>query len=310
MHASLRRIAVISTFALAGGCSDGGGGGGVPQYSSVPQADAGRTLGHELCRLMLDQCDCPRTDEIFGTFADCSEAMGMQLDGYFEEAQAAGLTYHPECMAEHINLYTQSIQCLTIDELVQSATLMELNAPSCKVHSGDGQEGDPCTNYYQALGDTCAQGLQCFDVCTPIPDEIVTRQEGEACDPQTEVCAAGTACQPPADDPAGATTCLRLPGAGEICTVGCQEGLNCDLAEGATERTCLSPPGAGEPCGGFPNPCAASLYCDETEVCVAALTEGTTCDRDEQCGEGLVCGQLEDGGEDVCMVDSPLVCIG
>ncbi|MCA9651822.1 MAG: hypothetical protein KC501_18045 [Myxococcales bacterium] len=308
-HASLRSFALaLSSFALVAGCSDGGGGGG-HEYGPIAEPDAGRTLGGELCRLMLEQCDCPRSQEIFGTFAECSQATADQLELYFDEAQAAGLTYHPECMGEHVNLYTQTIQCLTLDELLAGGFGSALSNPPCKVHSGDGQEGDPCTSYYQAMGDTCAQGLQCLDVCTAIPDEVVTRQEGEACDPQTELCATGTACQPPADDPLGATTCVRLPGAGEPCTVGCQEGLNCDLAEGGTERTCLTPPGEGQPCGGFPNDCAAGLYCDDTSTCIRTLAAGSPCDRDEQCGDGMVCDQLEDGGDDVCKTDDPLVCI-
>lgn len=305
-----RRPHALLTLALAlgTGCSDGsGGGGGV--YSSVPQQNAGQTLGGELCRLMLDRCDCQQPQEIFASVSECSNAMSAELDAHFAEAQAAGLTYHPECMAEHINLYTQTIQCSTLSELLDDPALMLLDASPCKVHSGGGQVGDACTPYYQALGDTCAQGLQCFETCVEIPDDVVIRAEGEACEPQTEVCESGSACQPPADDPLGATTCIRLPGAGEPCTIGCQEGLSCDLPEGATERTCLAPPGAGEPCGSYPDPCAADLFCDSsTDTCTQILAEGTACDDDDQCGEGMVCREADDGSQDVCRPEEPLVC--
>jgi hypothetical protein len=299
---------LLVTFAAALGCgSNGGGGGGGGLYQSIPEDSAERTFGRELCRLMLEQCDCPRSQELFGTLGECIDAAEDQLVMNFAAAKAAGLAYHPECMADHVNFYTQTVACTTQSELTNEI-LTQLNVPICKVHSGEGQAGDACMPYYEALGDDCAPGLQCQGTCTPLAT-LTDRAEGEACVLQTDRCEPGTACLSSAEDPTGPAACTRLPGEGQPCSVGCDVGLVCDFVDDGTERVCLPPPAEGQPCGSVPYECAAGLYCDgATAVCALTLAEGEPCADDQACGLGFECEALEDGGEDVCRPEDAFVC--
>ena len=286
-------------------CGGGGEGGGL--YTSIPEESAERTLAQELCRLMLERCDCSTPQQLFGSIAECTDAYAAQLEMQFAEAKAAGLVYHAECMAEHVNLFTQTIGCTTQSELTQEL-LTQLDAPPCKVHSGPGKAGDACMPYYQALGDDCDVGLQCLNTCMAAV-EITAKAEGEACNLQTDRCEPGTACLASADDPTGPATCLRLPGEGEPCTVGCDEGFTCDFADDGTTRVCKAPPREGEPCGSLPYECAEGLWCS-SGVCALTLAEGEPCfGEDEACGVGFACSEpLQDGGEDVCMPEEAFVC--
>jgi hypothetical protein len=298
---------LLVTLVGALGCgSDGPGGGGGGLYETIPEDDAERTFGRELCRLMLEQCDCPRSQEIFGTIAECIDAVEAQLEMQFAEAKAAGLEYHPECMADHVNYYTQTVACITLSELTDEI-LTQLNVPVCKVHSGAGQTGEACMPYYQALGDDCAPELQCLGTCMPVV-VLTNKVEGEACVLQTDRCEPGTACLSSADDPTGPATCVRLPGEGQPCSVGCDVGLSCDFVDDGTERVCMAPPGAGKPCGSQPYECAEGLYCDAA-VCTVTLAEGQPCPGDEACGLGFECEAIEDGGGDVCRPEDAFVCI-
>lgn len=300
-----RSLLVLPLLVAALGCPSDGGGGGL--YTSIPEESAERTLAHELCRLMLERCDCPTPQQLFGSLAECSDAYTSQLEQQFSEAKAAGLVYHPECMAEHVNFYTQTIGCSTQSELAQGV-LEQLSLPPCKVHSGSGQEGEVCMPYYQALGDDCDVGLQCLGTCAVVV-ELTAKVEGEPCTLQTDRCEPGTACLGSAEDPTGPATCLRLPAEGEPCSVGCDVGLTCDFVDGGTEqRVCKPPPGEGLPCGSLPYECAEGLWCD-ANVCTPTLVQGTPCfGDDEACGVGWVCDALEDGGEDVCKPEDPFVC--
>jgi hypothetical protein len=298
-------VVVLALFAVAPSCSDDGLGG---PYTSIPEEDAGRTLGHEMCRLMLSECGCTRSQQLFDSVEECTDLYADQLATYFDQAQAAGLVYHPECMAETVNFYTETVGCSTQSELT-TEVLARLSAPPCKVHSGAGQEGDACMPYYQAFGDDCDVGLQCLGTCTVVV-ELVPKVEGEPCTLQTDRCEPGTACLGSAEDPTGPATCVRLPGEGQPCTVGCDVGLTCDFTEGGTERACKAPPTAGQPCGYAPYECATGLYCD-AGVCTVVLAEGQPCyGDDDACGVGFVCDEPldEDGGQDVCMPEQAFVC--
>ncbi len=296
-------LLLLPLVAVARGCGDGGGGGGL--YTSIPEENAERTLAHELCQLMLVHCDCRTPQEL--SIAECTDAYAAQLEMEFAQAKAAGLQYHPECMAEHVNFFTQTIGCTTQSELTQEI-LTQLDVPPCKVHSGPGQLGDACMPYYQALGDDCDVGLQCLNTCMAVV-EITAKVEGESCTLQTDRCEPGTACLASADDPTGPATCLRLPGEGEPCPVGCDVGLTCDFVDGGSERVCKSPPREGEPCGSLPYECAEGLWCDAS-VCALTLAEGAPCfGDDEACGMGFVCDEpAQDGAEDVCMPEEAFVC--
>lgn len=302
----LRSLLVLLPFAVAPSCGDGGEGGGL--YTSIPEESAERTLAKEMCRLMLERCDCATPQELFDSVAECTDAYAAQLEMQFAAAKSAGLVYHAECMAEHVNFYTQTVGCSTQTELTQDV-LTQLASPPCKVHSGPGALGDACMPYYQALGDDCDVGLQCFNTCMVVV-ELTAKSEGEPCDLQSDRCELGTACLASADDPAGPATCLRLPGEGEPCSVGCDVGFTCDFVDGGSNRVCKAPPLEGEPCGTPPYECAEGLYCD-ANVCTLTLAEGAPCfGDDDACGVGFECTEPPgvDGGQDVCMLEDAFIC--
>ncbi|MCA9704418.1 MAG: hypothetical protein KDK70_01065 [Myxococcales bacterium] len=287
------------------GCADADDRGPGQEYTSIPEQDAGRTFGRELCYLMLDGCDCSRQ---FFSMDQCVDAMIDQLDQSFAEAQAAGLVYDPVCMAEYVNLHTQQLGCSTLSELTGDV-LGALDVPPCKVHSGQGQEGEACQMYPLAMGDDCAPELRCLGTCMVVPT-LTARVEGEVCDPQTDRCEPGTACLPAPDDPVGVSSCLRLPGEGQPCTYGCDVGLTCELTADGSAALCVAPPGEGQPCGSYPYECAAGNYCD-ANVCTKTLAQGQPCGAfpREACGVGFECDELEDGGEEVCVPEEAYLCI-
>jgi hypothetical protein len=305
-RSGLRSLLLLVPFAVAPSCGDGSEDG---VYTSIPEGSAEQTLAKELCRLMLERCDCATPQQIFDSVGECTDAYAAELEMDFAEAKSVGLVYHPECMAEHVNFFTQTVGCSTQSELTQDV-LTQLTNPPCKVYSGPGQLGDACMPYYRALGDDCDVGLQCLGTCMTVV-ELVAKAEGEPCNLQTDRCELGTACLASADDPTGPATCLRLPSEGEPCSVGCDEGLTCDFVDGGTEqRVCKAPPREGEPCGSVPYECAEGLWCDAS-VCTLALAEGAPCfGDDDACGVGFVCDQPPDmdGGQDVCMPESAFLC--
>jgi hypothetical protein len=304
---ALRSLLVALPFLAAAPSCNGGGESSGP-YTSIPEESAERTLAKELCRLMLERCDCATPQSVFDSIGECTDAFADQLDMDFAEAKAAGLAYHPECMAEHVNFWVDTVGCTTQSELTQQV-ITELSNPPCKVYSGPGKLGDACKPYYQALGDDCDVGLQCFNTCMDVV-ELVDKAEGEPCTLQTDRCEAGTACLASADDPTGTATCERLPGEGQPCSVGCDVGLTCDSTADGTDRVCKAPPREGEPCGSLPYECAEGLYCGAS-ICAITLPEGAPCfGDDEACGVGYVCDEPpgDDGGEDVCMLESAFVC--
>lgn len=301
LHRSL--VLVVPCFALAIACGeDTPGVGGV--YGDVPQGSAPHTFAREYCHLLMSACDCPTPQKIFSSVSQCESAMSMQLESDFAEAQAAGLAYDPECMGEYVNLFTQELGCSTRTELTPTV-VVSINAPTCKVHYGEGVVGDPCTNHYTAFGDTCEPGLLCQGTCMALTPQPVNKSVGEACDPATDLCELGSYCN--------GIVCIAQPDVGEACSLGlpCRTGLRCDVPEGATDGTtdgtCAPPPGAGEPCDSPPFECVDGTYC-EADVCVAALPSGSPCDDDRQCGPGNVCDEPADGESDVCMAEGPLVC--
>lgn len=303
----LRSLLVLLPFAVAPSCGDGGEDGGL--YTSIPEESAERTLAKELCRLMLERCDCATPQQVFDSIAECTDAYAAQLEMQFAAAKSAGLEYHPECMAEHVNFYTQTVGCSTQSELTQEV-LTQLTNPPCKVHSGPGRLGDACLPYYQALGDDCDVGLQCFNTCM-VAVELTAKSEGDPCTLQTDRCEPGTACLASADDPTGPATCLRLPAEGEACSVGCDEGLTCDFVDGGSDRVCKAPPREGEPCGILPYECAEGLWCD-ANVCTLTLAEGAPCfGDDDACGVGYECSEpadMEGSGQDVCLPEDAFLC--
>ncbi len=295
---------VLSLSLLVPGCRDDSEPPYGQEYDSIPEASAEHTLAREMCYLMVEGCGCPEIP--FFSMTLCTNALTDELAAEFADAQAAGLEYQPECMAEHVNLYTQQIGCATLTELSNTTVLQELSVPSCKVHAGTVQEGEPCTQYPNALGDDCAPGLRCAGTCFAVP-ETTPRLEGESCGEPGDLCEPGTACQGVPDDPT-MVRCTRLPGEGEPCSFGCDIGLSCELPDGGSEDVCVAPPAVGEPCGSFPDECAAGGYCD-AGMCVPTFAEGSPCFRDEECGAGFICDEIDDDGEDVCQPERAYLCL-
>lgn len=296
--------------ASGGGTSGGETGGSGGSSGPIPEDDAAGALAKMICELMMEVCECSQVP--FPSLQACIDASTAQLAGSFQDAMAAGLTYDAACMGEVIDWWRVTVRCRTLSELAADLQV-SLAGPSCKVYSGSGAVGDGCTNYYQAFGDTCAVGLSCLngtcsEVVVPTP-----KAEGEACE-AGDLCEAGTLCQPPADDPQGATTCVRLPGLGEPCQAGCDLGLLCEIPDGQFEGTCEDPPGVGEPCAIGPYECDDGLYCGFdpntlAEACLETLPAGSPCDDDDACGVGFECEDPPGSSERVCLAEEAMVCI-
>lgn len=277
-------------------------------YGNVPQADAAPTYATLYCDL-LSACDCD-----FPIPADqCVDLVTSQFQGSFDEAAAAGLTYHGECLGAYLE-YIESVGCKTVDDLLADPDLGEFDLYGCKTFSGTAAEGEACTNYYEINADSCQQGLACFDnVCVMLSTtEPETKQVGETCDPQTELCVDGAFCTNSVEAPM-AFTCVALPSVGDSCmtTYLCDEASWCDT----TDFLCKAPLGAGEACDPFSGGaiCAAGLFCNEaTSACDALGVEGEPCEYDDQCAEGLNCDEppADDGSGDICQPRGPLVCGG
>jgi hypothetical protein len=292
----------VVVLAAVAGCRDGG----KDETGPIPAEEAPGAFGEALCNLQFEQCDCTRVQELVGSIEFCANAYATQLAMYFAEAQAAGLEYHPECMGEYIDFYTQSIGCSTRSELT-GELLTKVQVPPCKVHSGSAVVGETCTPYYQAMGDSCAQGLQCLGGTCMAIVAPVRRTEGQQCNPQTDLCEEGMLCTLTEANPTGPTSCVRGPKAGEPCSGYCDVGLRCDIPTDGTDRVCLPPPGEGEPCAFPPYECAAGLRCDGS-TCTVGLPEGAECSGDDSCAVGLECGEV-DGGPDACQPEQAFVCI-
>ncbi len=288
MHAPAKTFTLLFVLTLACKTDDGG-------YGPVARDDAPNAYADLYCDL-LQACDCnfPITPE------ECVDGAKQEFGMAFAEAETAGLVYDAECMGEYLSLF-EAIGCKTTTELIDDPNFLGFTLGSCKVFSGSAAEGEPCINYYEVFGDSCVQGLYCAgDVCTKLSESPPTKQVGETCDPQAEICEAGSICTSSVDAPT-TYSCVDLPGEGESCmdTYLCDDGFSCDTVD----FLCKGPVGEGEACDGFSITCQAGLYCDEAgQTCVPTLAEGQPCSGDEQCGEGNECDA------DVCTPEGPLVC--
>lgn len=297
----------VGVLVAVSGCGDSGAGGG--PTGPIPAEEGPAALARAVCRLTLETCGCQLPGGVELSVETCESFYASQLTTQFAEAQAAGLTYSPECMGEYIDLLEDTVGCKTLSELTLEVQ-QQLDTPACKVHSGPGVAGEPCVFNYQAYGDSCAQGLQCNGLeCIELPPAPTRRREGEACEFVVDDCEPGTACAPAADDPLGPTTCVRLSGAGESCGVGCAEGLYCLFPPDGASR-CEPLPAEGEPCAPWNPPCAAQLQCDAQQICAAiGLPQGASCSLGgEPCGFGLQCTELVEDAGRTCEPEQALVC--
>jgi hypothetical protein len=298
MHASASKSWMLLLALTLASCKNGGGGGG-----SVTQDDAPAAFAALLCQLM-ETCDC--SSSTFQSHEECVDAITMESEAGFAEAEAAGLVYDPECMAEYLSAL-EDIGCATVSELVAESDPETSSVASCKVLSGTATEGEACTSYYQTVyGDSCAQGLFCTgDTCSNVLNPIV-KQIGETCDQPGEVCEDGAICTNSPDAP-DVNVCTDLPGEGESCMelFFCEDGFGCD----PSDFLCKPPVGPGEACDGFSTICPDGYFCDDTgQTCVPLLAEGEACTSTLQCAEGFWCEAPMVGEPGVCTPEAPLVC--
>lgn len=296
------RSIILFALTLVACQHSGGGGGGSP----VPQTQAASNYANLYCNL-IESCDCDTQIPV----TQCVDESTTEFQTALDEALAAGLIYHADCMGMYFG-YLEDFGCVTASEIVDNPTLIGVgtNLYDCKPLSGNGNVGDPCTYYYETIfADSCMQGLICSNsVCTESGFENPNaKQVGEVCDPQTEFCVDGSVCTSSMADPM-TYTCVDLPSVGQSCmqTYYCDDGSWCDT----TDFMCKAPVGAGETCDPFGAQCQETLFCDDTGLtCVPRLAEGQACDNDGQCMEGLEC-DTADTNPGICVLEQPLVCGG
>ena len=298
----MRTLAVAALIACFVACSSGdeAGSSGPGTYTNVSRGDAAGVVAQTTCGLWIQRCQCRFVP--FPSMGSCVSSATSFQEQQFQEAEAAGASYDPACMAEIANFLNHTIGCRTLTEMVGESP----NDVPCKAFSGSAQEGEACERFAAAWGDTCAPGLECLGACVPAQPKPTPRNEGEACDPLTDVCEPGTLCTFAGDPPSQA--CVRQPGAGEPCTLGCDVGLYCD----PSTKICGGPPGAGQPCAyvpGLPR-CASGLACPDG-TCVPAVPEGQACGSDDECGAGFSCQELHDESDspNVCLTEEAAICI-
>jgi hypothetical protein len=288
---------LLFAITLAGCKNDGGGGG------SVTEDDAPAAYAALFCGL-LETCDCSTT---YPSTEECIDALSLETEASFAEAEAAGLIYDPECMASYLSALAD-IGCMTISDVLANPDYGTGSVASCKVLSGTATEGEACVSFYETVyGDSCVQGLFCTgDTCSNVSNPDV-KQLGETCDPQSEICVEGTICASSPDMP-DVYVCDDLPGEGESCMEHflCDDGFGCD----PNDFLCKGPVGPGEACDGFSIICQDNYFCDPMgQTCVPVLGEGEACMGTQQCAEGLQCDTPPEGGADICMPEGPLVCV-
>ncbi len=94
-----------------------------------------------------------------------------------------------------------------------------------------------------------------------------------------QTCVAGSACTH--DEASGEQRCLALPKVGEACTTGC---ANSTCFNGVCQ-----PLPVGTPCD-YDTPCPGDLRCsDDRDICVPPGEAGTSCRDNEECAAGLFC---------------------
>lgn len=270
-------------------CNTGGGGGDTGQImgTPVPEEELPEASASLECELLFS-CNCE--DPGHPDLAACEEAEGNQTTETQTEAQAAGLTYDPQCAGDLLAL-AESTGCTPIIELECENY--------CAIYHGDAQVDQPCTATSASFSN-CAQGLVCVEgscrsACGDAPlalGEACRDAEGASlgvCDSEAghfcdfasetcielpgvgepcysgEVCGVGAVCSWEDAEP----LCVPVPGPGEACTYVCGEGYYCDGVDGS-EGVCTVLPANGEPCAPISGGCAEGLICNAADVCEPA----------------------------------------
>lgn len=273
--------------ALAGACKDDGGG-------PVSKEDAPDRAAEVMCALYFD-CNCAdhQDPDRFTSREHCEAEWKAKVQMDIDEADAAGLTYDPDCAGALLAAF-EDLGC----ETNLAAALLQLAEDTgCKVFYGDKTGGQSCTDYGALGGDDCAQGLACDGPGTCVPVEPPPGP-GDPCPSEFAPCTGDAVCI----DLGDGLSCHTFPGTGEPCLGApdfCAEGLSCDQAS----KTCGPAPGEGEPCAmAFlsQNQCAAGLAC-EAGTCVRPPAGGEPCTT--VCADGFSCQA------GTCAADTPVACL-
>ena len=178
--------------------------------------------------------------------------------------------------------------------------------------SGEGDEGDAC-----ASSEECNNGLICRSDSQTCEKP---GKDGQYC-VSDEDCASGLFCNQVVDS-ATEGTCISVIEEGEPCYHNdeCCGGCQCIPSQGMYSDVC-SRLEEGSPCDvyartdyGDPD-CGEGLFCyEETERCqvLGTVEEGSSCDDDKQCMDGLHCSHCYDnrvcqslrGEKEFCCDDS------
>lgn len=268
-------------------------------WTDVSQEDAPQAYAETYCNI-LEACACPTA-----VSPSCVEDIAQELAVAIEAAEAASLTYHPDCMADYLN-DLQTIGCQTWEELemLEPNEFWALLFNTCKVFDGTAVSGEPCTSV-GLLGDSCTLDYECDSLngCQTSIFSIPTyKYLGEPCDPEaqhaTEFCIDSYCANSP-NDPM-TYTCVPQPNEGEDCTEshGCAGDAWCDGND-----VCQPPVAEGEACTSDVE-CMSELICSSTSsTCAPQPTEGQPCSYG-QCASGLECVDEPSA----CRVAVPLLC--
>jgi hypothetical protein len=225
-------------------------------------------------------CDC---ESGLTEASACVGAITPALASGISQGELLGLRYHEACL-DRASAYISALGCRKDHEIEDDAELSQLlyDAQRCKLLAGDGNLGDPCTWAgevgFMTLGDSCASGLVCADICIALPENI-----GDLC-ADFSVCPPNSACLDPNAD--GVLTC-ELPAAeGKKCNPHDWNGCAIDLVCDTEELECTEVPGPGDACPD--GVCATDSYCDGM-VCQEIPGEGDSCAMQGVCGDGLSC---------------------
>ena len=270
--------------------------------NTVSAEDAPETFAQAVCAIYYD-CACDsRMPNRFSSQEDCELEVAADLQGDIDAGEAAGLTYHGDCVGDGISAL-RDLGCASVTEIILDAQLIASldEVDQCKLFSGTRTAGQPCESQNTFSGDDCETGLRCENqgnnsVCAVIEPRLGA---GESCN-QTDDCEVGLICL----DVNGGNdqTCRALPDDGETCLgVGDTCGLEsyCDQAS----KTCRALPSTGD-CAPTPSillrRCANGFECDANDVCQPSPGGGESCVL--SCQTGFTCQA------GVCAEEAPIIC--
>jgi hypothetical protein len=290
MRHTLKGLA-LALVAMLGGCKD--------EEASISAEDAPEAFAQPACSIYYE-CGCEdRPINRFSSPEDCELELASALQSDIDEGDAAGLTYHGECVSEYISAI-RALGCASLEEVFLDSDLSARlqTVGDCKLFSGDRTAGQSCESMTDFDGDDCDEGLRCneMNVCVVVEDP---KPAGDTCT-DTDECQAGLLCF---DINGGADGhCETLPDAGDQCkgtADACAIDSFCDQAD----KTCRLLPSAGSACAPSPSllqmRCALGSTC-ENDTCVESPGGGEDCLASCQLGFTCQAG--------TCVESPPLAC--